>query len=287
MKVHLDCIPCFIKQSLEASRMATDDPAVQEKVLKKVMNHLKDISYEDSPPELSREVHAIIKKITKNNDPYKKVKIESNEMARKIFANLKKTIEQSEDPLLTAIKISIVGNVIDYGTMDRYNVDDMIDNALHRDFDCTDYDKFKEQLEKSKTILYLADNTGEIYFDKLLLEKLKEMDKEITFVVKSNPIINDALKEDTITSGIDKLANIICCDDGQTISTPGVVLNYASKDFLDLFEKSDMIIAKGQGNYEGLSEVERKVFFMLVAKCPLVANDIKTNVGKLILKVNK
>ena len=287
MKVHLDCIPCFLKQSLEAARMATDDEEVHTIVIKEVLKHLESINFEKSPPELSREVHRIIRTITKSNDPYKKVKDESNEMVKKIFDHLKEKIKKSDDPLITSIKLAIVGNVIDFGTMNRFNVDDMIKNALERDFDDNDYPLFKKDLDKADSIMYLADNSGEIFFDRLLIEELKKKGKKITYVVKQNPIINDVLTEDTNEAGIDKIANVITYDKGQNISTPGVVMDFASDEFKEKFEKSDMVISKGQGNYEGLSSTYRRVFFLLVAKCPLVANDIESSVGKLILKVNK
>ena len=285
MKTHLECIPCFIKQSLESARMATDDEEIQTEVLKEVMKHLQNISFTNSPPEISREVHQIIRRVTKSKDPYKKVKDQSNEMAKKEYPHLKKLVRESDDPLLMAIKLSIVGNVIDFGTMNRFNVDDMIDNAVKREFDGSSYSKFKNTLKKSETVLFLADNTGEIFFDKLLLEELSNKQKKITYVVKANPIINDATVEDAHLAGIDKLATIIEGDAGQKLSSPGMILSYASKKFLELFESSDMIISKGQGNYEGLSDVDREVFFMLLVKCPLVAQDIHSEVGKLILRV--
>ncbi len=287
MKVHLDCIPCFLKQSLEAARMATDDEEIHEHVIKEVLKHLENIDFRKTPPELSREVHRLIRNITNNDDPYKKVKNESNHKIEKIYDYLKEKIDESDDPLITSIKLAIVGNVIDFGTMNRFNIDEMIEHALKREFDDKDYPVFREELKKAENILYLADNTGEIFFDKLLLEKLKQMGKKITFVVKQNPIINDALKEDAEYSDIDKIAEIATCDMGQRISTPGVVMKYASDEFRKKFKEADMIISKGQGNYEGLSDTNRRVFFLLVAKCPLVARDIRSDVGKLILKVNK
>jgi hypothetical protein len=265
--------------------MTTDNEKIQTEVLKEVMKHLQNISFTNSPPEISREVHQIIRKVTKSKDPYKKVKDQSNQTAKNQYLHLKKLMRESDDPLLMAIKLSIVGNVIDFGTMNRFNLDDMINNAINRDFDGNSYSEFKNTLEKSETILFLADNTGEIFFDKLLIEELKNRQKKITYVVKANPIINDATIDDVYFAGINKLARIIEGDAGQKLSSPGMILSYASKDFLELFESSDMIISKGQGNYEGLSDVNRKVFFMLVVKCPLVAKDIKNEIGKLILKV--
>ncbi len=287
MKVHLDCIPCFLKQSLEAARMSTEKEEIHEQLMKELLKHLEDINFKKSPPELSREVHRIIRNITNTDDPYKKVKDESNEKIKKLFGKLSGRIKDSEDTLISAIKFAIVGNVIDFGAMNRFNLDEMVENALEREFDDKDYPIFKKELQKSNSILYLADNTGEIFFDKLFLEEIKKRNKKITYVVKQNPIINDALLEDAEFAGIDKIAEIITYDRGQRISTPGVVMKYASDEFKKAYEKSDMIISKGQGNYEGLSDTNRRVFFLLVAKCPLVARDIGSNVGKLILKVNK
>jgi len=284
MKAHLECIPCFISQSLESARMATDDEKIQTKVIKEVMKYLQNISFLESPPEISREVHQIIRKVTKSEDPYKKVKDKSNELAKKEYNHLKKLVKESDDPLLMSIKLSIVGNVIDFGTMNRFNLDDMIEVAIKKEFDKSSYYKFIKTLEKSKTILFLADNSGEIFFDKLLLEELYNIGKKIFYVVKSNPIINDATLKDAKYADIDKLATIIIGDEGYKISAPGIIMKYSSKDLLRLFKSSDMLISKGQGNYEGLSSEDREIFFMLVAKCPLVAKDINAKVGDLVLK---
>jgi len=287
MKSHLECIPCFIKQSLEAARMATDDEKIQTKVLQEVMKHLQNVSFTDSPPKLSREVHKIIREITGSKDPYKKVKETSNEKAKGKYEYLKKLVVESDDSLLMATKLSIIGNVIDFGTTNRFNVNDLTDSAIKQELDESSYLQYKHTLERSKTILFLADNAGEIFYDKLLLEELAKKQKQITYAVKANPIINDALTEDVNFAGIDKLAKVVEWDSGQNLSSPGMILSYASEKFLKILESADMVISKGQGNYEGLSDIYRDVFFMLVVKCPLVAQDINSDVGKLILKVKR
>jgi uncharacterized protein with ATP-grasp and redox domains len=286
MKTHLECIPCFIKQSIEAASMVTNNEQIQIKVLNEVMKYLQNISFTKSPPEHSKEVHHIIKKITKINDPYRNVKAQSNEMAKKQYPNLKKLVDSSDDPLRVAIKLAIIGNVIDFGTMNRLNVDDMIDKTLKVELDTNSYSRFNSVLKQSETILYISDNTGEIFFDKILLEELVKNKKKIYYVVKSNPIINDATKEDAYFAGIDKLVKIIEGDLKDRKSAPGIILSNASKTFLDLFESSDMVISKGQGNFECLSNVEREVFFLLVIKCPLVAEEMGNDIGTTILKVN-
>jgi uncharacterized protein with ATP-grasp and redox domains len=285
MKTHLECVPCFINQSLEAARLATDDEEIHEKVLKEVMKHLQNVSFQNSPPELSLKVHQIIRRITKIKDPYKKVKIQSNETAKNLYPHLKKLVKETDDPLLMAIKLAIVGNVIDFGTSNRFTIDDTLEVAVKKRFSDEAYPKFKNTLNKATTILYIADNSGEIFFDKLLLEELANRGKKIIYVVKANPIINDVLIEDAEFASIDKLARIIQGDAGRNISAPGILLKNASDEFLKYFNSADMVISKGQGNYESLSSCKREVFFLLMIKCPLVAEDIGLELASLVLKV--
>ncbi|HEC86408.1 MAG TPA: DUF89 family protein [Thermoplasmatales archaeon] len=288
MKTYLDCIPCFLTQSLEATRMISNDEEVHKEVLKKVMQYLQTISFDSPPPETSREVHHIIREIIDTEDPYRKVKDQANRTAEKLYPTLKKMVTGADDPLLMAIKLAIVGNVIDFGTTNRFNINDMIKIALkHEHISDEAYRDFVETLDNAKTILYIADNCGEIYFDKLLLEELSARNKEITYVVRANPIINDVTIEDAKTVGIDKIAEIIAGDAGNDMSSPGILLKYASPTFLEKLNTYDMVISKGQGNYESLSDFKRKIFFLLVVKCPLVARDIGEEVGKLVLKVKK
>ena len=286
MKANLDCIPCFLNQSLEAARMATDDEELHERVMKEVMAHLQNVSFSRSPPEISMGVHDIIRKITGSDDPYRKVKDKSNEMAKKLYPGMKEMVRNAEEPLLMAIKLSIVGNVIDFGTANRFNVEEMIEKAAEKELG-GEYEEFKNALATSKSILYIADNAGEVFFDKLLIEKLAEMGKEIVYAVRANAIINDATKKDAEFAGIDEFAKIIAGDEGQEKSSPGMLLLNASPDFMEYFENSDMVISKGQGNYESLSDVERSIVFLLMVKCPLVAKDIGIEVGTPVLKVKK
>ena len=285
MKTYLECVPCFLKQSLEAAKMVTNDEKIHHEVLKQVLKHFETVSFDNSPPELSINVHEIIRNSTKNRDPYKDVKERSNQKAKNLYPYLKKIVNEAEDPLHMSIKLAVVGNVIDFGTSNRFNVEETIDRAIKKEIVDNAYPHFRKILEKSETILYLADNTGEIFFDKLLLEELKKRKKEITYVVKANPIINDATKEDAFFAGIDKLATIIEGDKGQDRSAPAILLDNASAEFIKKYRTTDMMISKGQGNYESFSDCNREVFFLLMVKCPLVAEDIGIEMGKLVLKV--
>ena len=279
MKIYLDCIPCFVRQALEASKMATKDRVKQEKVLKAVLSELGKTSIKNKiPPQIARKVHRIVKKVTKNNDPYKKVKDRYNRKALKMFPSLKQKVAESKDRLLTATKLAIAGNIIDFGPSSKFNLEKTIEEVLVQDFAINHFNRFREVLQKSERVVYLGDNTGEIVFDRILLEELK--DKEITFVVKGGPIINDATVEDAKFAGIDKIARILTVSNGE----PGTGPDRKSKRFINFLKGADIVISKGQGNYEALSEVDANIFFLLKVKCPTIARDIGVKVGGIVVK---
>lgn len=285
MRVYLDCIPCFLSQTLEACKFVSDDKEVQYRVLKKVMKFLLNISLDKTPPEISKEVHRIIREETGSEDPYREAKRRSNELAKSIYPNLKKMVSESEDPLLTSVKLAIAGNAIDFGTMTRFNIEDVVNEALEKDIDERTFQKFREDLKRSRKILYLSDNAGEVFFDKILIEELRNQGKEITFAVKSNPIINDATIEDAIFAGINEIADVMEGDKDRC-SAPGFILDNVTEEFSEKFENSDIVISKGQGNYEALSDVDRKIYFLLLVKCPLVARDLGSKIGDYVIRVN-
>jgi len=279
MKTYLDCIPCFVRQALEASKMATKNRTKQEKALKAVLSELEKTSIKNKiPPQIARKVHRIVRKVTKSNDPYKKVKDLYNRKALKMFPSLKQKVAESKDRLLTATKLAIAGNIIDFGPSSKFDLEKTIEEVLVQDFAINHFDRFKKLLQKSEMVVYLGDNAGEIVFDRILLEELK--DKKITFVVKGGPIINDATIEDAKFAGINKIAKIKTVNNGE----PGTGPKRNSKEFINLLKSADVVISKGQGNYEALSEVDANIFFLLKVKCPMIARDIGVKVGGIVVK---
>lgn len=279
MKTYLDCIPCFIRQALEASKMATEDKTRQEKALKAVLSELNKTSLKNKiPPQIARKVHHIVRVVTKNNDPYKKVKDKYNKKALKMYPSLKRRVAQSKDRLLTATKLAIAGNIIDFGPSSKFDLEKTIEDVLDQDFAINHFNRFRKALNSSKKILYLGDNAGEIVFDRILLEELKGI--EITFVVKGGPIINDATIEDAKFVGINKIAKIERVSNG----TSGTGPDRNSKEFVKQLKNADVVISKGQGNFEALSEVDANIFFLLKVKCPLIARDMGAKVGDIVIK---
>lgn len=277
MRTYLDCIPCFLKQALWASRLTTTDERKIKEVLDEIGMMVKDIPLNSSPPETGRIIYKRIGEILGVSDPFKGLKDKYTELALGLYPFLKKEFEQSNDRLLTAIRISIAGNVIDFGANKQFKLEEEIEEILKKDFAICDYDKFKEHLDSANEILYIGDNAGETVFDRILIE---EIGKPIIYVVRESPVINDATYEDAVKAGIDKVAKIL----SSGTDAPGVVLGTCSEKFKKIYNNAEMIISKGQGNYEALSDEPNPIFFLLKVKCPVIAKDIGVKDGDIILK---
>jgi uncharacterized protein with ATP-grasp and redox domains len=277
MNTYLDCIPCFLKQALFAARAATKDEGKAKEVLDRVAQLIPSIPLESSPPETARYIYHAVREVTGVADPFEAYKQRSIEKALSLYAELKTTADSSEDPLRMALKMAIAGNVIDLGADPDFDLEREMRNLFREDLTEDHYESFKRSLEKARTILYLADNAGETVFDRILIES---MGKETVYAVRDIPIINDATMEDARKSGIGKVARIVSsgCD------APGTILTRCSPEFLGLFSQADLIVSKGQGNFESLSGAEAPIFFLLKVKCPVIARHLGTKTGEMILK---
>jgi uncharacterized protein with ATP-grasp and redox domains len=292
MKTYLECISCFFKQALEAGRMAGADYRTQKKILDEVAKTIPGIELSSTPPEMGKIIHDVVKKLTGQEDPYKKLKERANEQTLRIYPQLRKKIESADDKLLMAVELAIAGNIIDYGTKNSLDVEKELAKILKKEQriiedekeSIFDFQSFKNAVNSAENILYIGDNVGETVFDCILAEEIKRMDpkKEIVYAVREKPIINDALKEDAVKANIDNFAEII--SSGSEV--PGTILALCSKNFLKIFKKADMVISKGQGNYETLSDEKRPIFFLFMAKCPVIARHVHCGVGEIVLVCN-
>ncbi len=284
MKTYLDCFPCIARQSLEAARLATDDENLQREILNSVFKILPDFPQDVSPPEIAVAAHRIIKRISGNKDPYKKVKEEFNEKALQLYPELKQKIDRSENRLLTAVKLAIAGNIIDFGVAgNNFDLVNTIEEVLSSNLAVDHFSRFKNNVLNASSILYIGDNAGEIVFDKILIEEIKNYSKaDVVFVVRGEPILNDVTLEDAKLVGMYNIAHII----SNGSDAPATVLSDISREFKKAFSAADMIIAKGQGNYETLSDIDKNIYFLLKVKCLMLARDIGSNVGDNVLKSN-
>jgi len=284
MRTYFDCIPCFIRQALDSARLVTDDEQIHEQVVREVLRLAADLDMSQSPPAMAQKIHRIIKQLVETDDPYKQAKQRFNEFALELFPKFQNLVDSSEKPFETVVRLAVAGNIIDLGvkcSLKPSEAEKIIEQALIESFDSTDLNDFQEATDKAEDILYLADNAGEIVFDKFLIEQIGP--DKIALVVKGAPVINDATIDDAKAVGLSDLVETI--DNGD--DAPGTILESCSKEFRQRFDQADMIISKGQGNFETLSEVDKNIFFILRAKCPVIAEHLDCPVGTLVLRKNR
>jgi uncharacterized protein with ATP-grasp and redox domains len=250
------------------------------RVLNVVALQLLKIPLHASPPEIGMAIYKIIYRVSKNSDPYREIKERYTENLLALYPQLQDKIISSKDSLYTALTFAALANAIDLGADHNFDFDKTISTFFHEDFEISEYSEFKKTLKTAKRILYIADNAGETVLDKLLIEQLN---KPVIYAVRSNPIINDATIDDARHAGIDSIAEVISsgCD------APGTILKLCTTQFKEIFWSADMVISKGQGNYETLSDVDRPIFFLLQLKCPVVARNLRLKRRSTILILNK
>lgn len=265
MKIFYDCLPCMLRQVLEAARMATDDTETQGNILNDSIHILSNYKQYSCSPELALAMHDIVKKHTGNFDPYKHIKMRDIKAAVKVYPFLKEYLHKKQDSLYCALKIAAAGNIIDSAIYSNIDIEHCIEKELEKPFSICDIDSFEEERKNASTILIIGDNSGETVFDKVLAEFLAPLN--VIYAVRDKPIINDATIEEASLSGLNECTSLISTG----CNAPGAVLSKCSREFLDIFEKADIVISKGQGNYEALSDCDRKVYFLLKAKCPMIS----------------
>jgi len=280
MRTHFDCIPCFFRQALAASRLASTDPVVHGRVLRAVAAAVAGMDLRDVPPKMGQLIHREVRAATGGSDPYASVKREFNELALGLLPGLLETVASSSDSFGTAVRLAAAGNIIDFGGGRTVTADDVrhsIQYALSCDIDSAALERLRRAVDDASSILYLADNAGEIVFDRVLIETIGP--ERVTLGVRGGPVLNDVTLDDAAEVGLDKLVDVI--PNGS--DAPGTLLEECSTEFLRTFDSSDVVLAKGQGNYETLSDARREVFMVFKVKCPVVAEDAGEEMGAIVV----
>lgn len=284
MKVHLDCFPCFFRQTLIAVRLGTKDEALQAAVLKGVTEEIRATDMSKPPAHSTTFLHRKIRSML-GKDPFTEVKSEYNRIALGLYPELKTRVVQSEDPLWTASRLAIAGNIIDFGIFTSIDIAGTVKRALHTPLSVDRYEAFREALTRHDEVLYLLDNAGEIVFDMLLIEVLTGMGKRVRAVVKGVPVLNDATAGDAVEVGLDGKCMIV--DNGSDCI--GTILELTSPEFNRVFKRAGFVISKGQGNFETLFSPEgdscpgKEIFFLLQSKCDVLSKDLGVAKGAMLL----
>jgi hypothetical protein len=278
-------MPCIVRQAFSALEIAGADEKQSIETLRELFKILADIDFDDTPAANANDVYKIVARITGIKDPYKDVKRKYNAAALKLYPKLEEIVEEADDGLHAAAKIAVAGNVIDYGIHiiegRKVDLDSVIEEVKSIPLAIDDFAQFADDLKKTDKILYIADNSGEIVFDKVFISELVGMGKKVILAVKSGPILNDATMEDAKEAGLDNIA--------QTIETGcdciGVDFGTCTEEFLKEFESAGIIISKGQGNVESLDGVKgKKIYFLLKAKCEIMARELGVDYLDIVFK---
>ncbi len=273
MHIKPDCVNCLLNQALKVSKLLELDDESTKKVLDRSAEILisYDLSY--TPPQIAKDIYRAISEITGEDDPVAIAKQHATQEALSVDTSFIKTISD-------AIKISVIGNVIDYGAQNQFDLRETIQKQFASRFAIDDSEQFIRELQNAKELVIIGDNTGEHIFDKLLIEKIRKVyDLQVYYFVRGVPIINDVtLKEAEVLS---ECANIV--DTG--VKTPGYDFSEANSASREIFDRADIVLAKGMGNFESLyQQAGREVYFLFIIKCDVVAQAIGEEVGEMIFK---
>ena len=277
MRTRLECISCLVRQA--AGLAGGSLPArMQEPFMRRVLEGAARFDYACPPPMFTREIYRIFEDMDGEEDPFRERKISSNHEAASLVPRLREIIAARPDPLETALRIATAGNIIDFGIHDSRGiaVEETIMNALEAAFAINDIPELLARLRRAERILYVADNAGEIVLDRLFIEHIGP--EKVTCAVRSAPIINDATLSDAAQAGLDKVCRVIPSGS----DAPGTPLSLCTREFRECFRSADVVVSKGQGNYETIDSPGRGVFHLLMAKCRVVSLETGVPVGSFI-----
>jgi len=279
MNTYLDCVPCFLRQSLEAARATTEKVDLHERIVRDVLLMTAELRLDRPPALVGQAIHRRLRELTGVNDPYRAAKKHFNRLALEALPELAERVRSDQDPLFAAARFAVSANAIDMGVASALSESDVREalRGLSTEAIHGDWDTFLGAAAAATDILYLADNAGEIAVDRLVVEALGP--ERVTVVVRGGPVLNDATLDDAREVGLDTLVRVI--DNGS--DAPGTVLDDCSDSFRRRFHRADLIIAKGQGNFETLSGAGENIAFWFKVKCPVVARELGLQLGTQVL----
>jgi uncharacterized protein with ATP-grasp and redox domains len=282
-----NCIPCLIAQAIETVELSIKDKKKQHAVINSVLHFLEISDLNLSPPELLKQIYKIISEITGNNDPYHDIRLLYNKRLYEKYDDLKRLVYVSSDPVQQAVKLAAAGNILEFKDQGKdVNINEIVDRAQNLKFGINDYHYFIEDLARYKKILYLTDNSGEIVFDRLLIEIITrfypERNHKVTFVVRGTPLLNDATREDAELIELDKIVSVM--DSGD--NAPAMIFDPIARKKSSIYHDAELVIAKGPINFELLYDEKKLIYFIFKVQCNFIAGLLNTSQGTVVLKRN-
>ena len=286
MKMNYECLPCLVNQVVKVANITKADN--QEELFRKIFAYLSNADFSKSNPEISGAAFRLLKQHIQKDDPYREIRAYYNRLFLHMADQLAERIDNSPNPLECALRYAIIGNVIDFNPIHSITEAEIMKWLAGAEKLSLAIDHTPELiagLASAGTLLYLGDNCGEICLDKLLIQKIKALNPRIHifFGVRGTPVVNDSVEADACFVGINEYADIISNGDDSL----GTVLDRTSGAFRQIYEAADVVISKGQGNYESLSgQAAKKIYFLLVAKCETIAKEIGVTQKSIVCMSN-
>jgi len=267
----MECLPCLLNQGIRVARRYLENEEEQRTLLKSIIAEIAVMDNNVSAPYIAHKIQRALKEILENPDPYQKEKRYFNQEMLKLEGDFYALVESAVNPLDIALKLAAAGNIIDFGPgydLSRDNVLKTIKESMEKDYSQEVFVSLVSALKDADKLLYLGDNAGEIVFDKIFIRTIKEYypHLQLEFATRGKPIMNDVTEEDAYLVGIDDYASII--NNGTDI--PGTILEHCSDSFVNVFNEADVIISKGQGNFESLyGNGYNNLYYIFLCKCDL------------------
>jgi uncharacterized protein with ATP-grasp and redox domains len=272
-----DCIPCAVGSLVTLFNKGFVPEKKQEPAMRALLAFLSKIDLKQSLPQMGKEMHRLLRGVLENPDPYLEIKRTFNRLMLEYYPDLKKLVANAADPFSMALRLAIAGNIIDFGPGRPFDFQATLERAKSMVLAVDKSGPLKGEIPRAETLLYLGDNAGEIVMDRILLETIRH--PNVYFAVRGAPVLNDATIDDARAVGIDKIARVISNGD----DAPGTILEATSPEFREIFERADLVIAKGQGNFEGLYGIDKNIYYILMAKCDHVAAHLGVRKGDLVV----
>ncbi|AWB26289.1 damage-control phosphatase ARMT1 family protein [Halococcoides cellulosivorans] len=272
MDAHVECGPCVLRQALDTVRETDADVATERRAVRRTATAIGEMSFDRTPMTIAARAQAIVREETGIDDPFGDRKRLATETVADMRPALVDRLDGAADRFERAVRLAIAGNVIDVGPGHEVDIEATIDDVLDRSFAIDRLDALRADLADADDVLYLLDNAGEVVLDRLLIESI---DADVTAVAKADPFLNDVTAADAFAAGIDEVATV------ETRGTDGV--GTITDGFADRLRAADVVISKGQGNYELFSDCDASIYFLLLVKCGVVADDIGAPEGSVVV----
>ncbi len=289
MKVSLECVECLLIRGVAGIKRATDNNEVRFRAVSKLLELLaREFSPEAVPARLGTLRERLIKEVTGNPDPYFSDKKRSNALGKRLASQVEEVVRQEdsvEKRFALACRAAVLGNLIEFDIPGHdFSLEKLEHMLRNTKLSIDDSERILRAIGPGAKVLYVTDNAGEIAFDKILVGVLEELGAKVAVAVRGGPVLNDATLEDALEVGMDEVATEVITTGCDAV---GVDFELVSKEFLDKYLGSDLIVAKGMGNYETLSEerMGKPVAYLLVAKCGPVARHIGVERGSAVVKL--